>query len=340
MLLGSPKDLNEERPPAKEAGNAKVKILRIGKFLCHAATDVLYRKALGMDVVFFHVLRKPWAPEDWRYQAINPVRCESPRDIQGSFDYFIVDDHDTLEHLIASKIAYRKLLWHCHGLYHKDAGMRDYLTRRLKGLPTIFPSCAKQLSVGAWIKPSASVVLGVASTSEGFSFSNLRNGRAIVIGNDMKAKMSIYMDARPVTISLWQRVATQLRGYIDVAGFNGDIAELGVSLGYINEVWSLAPYQAGLFMGGNESPGFSMVELMAAGVPCVMYPPKEGFDEEWDGKAYLLCNTPELFVNAAKALLHDEGLACQIGKAGQDYVRSRFYEDGWSAKLRMWKSVV
>jgi len=321
--------------------------MRLLKFCCHGGIDALYRFAFASSIAIVNprvagqngcYLGFRWprvCPTELVFRDEGDMRDNLKSALESRFgcpDLVIVDDPRTCR--LAQLLQPTKLLWHNHGTYIKDKAAQDFFKTLIPGVDAVFNSEYKKKVVSTWMNLGTSYVVPIALLPQDFkNHAYTFNSRAVLYGNGLMQKLSIYQDRAELTRQIFEALTERHCKRIDVYGsdnhFFGEMNK-----GYIFNPSSLKAYSAALFPLPNPQPSFAQLELMAMGIPAIMLPPKEGFDEANNYRSYILAESPEAFASGLEHLVNSPGAAAEMGARGRSYVRAHFSATRWAASLR------
>jgi len=311
--------------------------MRIAKFLKHLSIDALFKYTFGDELDVFHVTDGPWAPVEWKYGIINPIRVtkDSLGALSGDYDVFIADDPQTLGWLERSGITARQTVFYNHGFYdpEKDPTTFNYLKQSLIGLPVIFATERHYQHMAPWVDVGPHVIAGRALMPQHSEFmSGERNGRIVMLGNSVLDRFKLY-PGHEKCMEIWQMALKSFANYLDVYGYNDNIP-VQFRRGFNPYVMELRYYNVGFYPSPCPVTNQSLMETLAMGVPVVLSFPRFELPEDGDGKFYFLEPRPNWVLGKVERLRCDEGLSVEMGIQARKFAKQAFDPKPWGEKVR------
>lgn len=309
--------------------------MKVVKILCHSGVDTLLKSVLKDDLTIINptYINRATGPTD--ADSYKNLKCEllnNPADlIKKDWNLAIIDDVFTAFLFEHTGIKDIPLVWYCHGTYEFNKGAQSDLKKYCSGLPVMFPSCYKREKVLSWLpKPAIDTVLPITLPDSFYRApGRVRNGKTLIPGNNILEKLIIYpnADRAKQTLKRLLKMGCHTTGW----GFENQRFNW---LGYVHPLKSLNNYSCAAIVNNAPSPGFCQLEMMAAGVPVVMFAPKEDFSKSVEGEeGYFLVDTEEEFIGCVERLQSNEVFSSKVGAAGVAYLQKNFPWKKYSENL-------
>jgi hypothetical protein len=323
--------------------------MKIIKHVTHQSIDCLFKAAFQDDIKYVW-MRPPYevSKDDPRYAVLEPIfthdaeRLGEYVDTETEYDWVIIDDPFSMQ--MAKQLRAKRYLFYVHMSDHQESLIDDLKAlHERSSIIAVAPTEHKRSTFKSYFPIGGDDIKVIhPAVWEGLfqvPISKKRNGRILLITNNLQKRVKRYPESMPCIQTLFSR----FNHWIDVYGRKTNTSHSRgfpwrpYSKGLCKDVRPLNNYQTAVFPLIHDSPAIAMLDCMALGIPVVTMP-REGFRETNDG--CFVANTTDEFMDHVHDLLQDIDTAVECGKQARDNVDVRFDSKTWCDKIKDFMGVL